>query len=351
MKSFSFIIPVFNCEKYLPECVDSIHRIGLKEYEILLVDDGSTDRSGQLCDELAAKYDAIYCIHQENQGVSVARNHGLQAASGDYVIFLDSDDTIDPVKMATLLHVVGNDNTIDLTIFGMSFDYFRSGKCYRNELCCYPREHCIKPLQWQESLLELFEHNSISSSCNKIFKQQILKEHGIYFNQDMFLYEDLEFVLHYLSHCKDIYNTSEIIYHYRQSEDEGNAGRRLSKIEHIPALIEQIEAALDNLILLQHAQAYQENIKGILLTLYIVLAREKISVSDRKGVRQICDDFVKWSQRRDLQIPKPDQDFVDQLLNRKVFSLIFRRNYTLVRHKIAVFVKQTRLYQTYHRGG
>ncbi|MBP1535818.1 MAG: glycosyltransferase, partial [Ruminococcus sp.] len=82
MPKYSFVIPVYNVEKYLNECVDSILSQTYKDYEIILVDDGSKDNSGKICDEYAAKYDFIKVIHQENMGLSMARNNGVDAAEG-----------------------------------------------------------------------------------------------------------------------------------------------------------------------------------------------------------------------------------------------------------------------------
>ena len=96
MSAISVIIPVYNVEKYLNACIESVLSQSFNDYEIILVDDGSTDNSGALCDEFAAKYDSISVIHQENKGLGGARNTGIDAAKGSYILFLDSDDTIDP---------------------------------------------------------------------------------------------------------------------------------------------------------------------------------------------------------------------------------------------------------------
>lgn len=89
---FSFIIPVYNVVQYLDECIQSVLRQSYKDYEIVLIDDGSMDGSETLCDKYANEYEQIRVIHQKNAGVSVARNVGIQAASGEYFIFIDSDD-------------------------------------------------------------------------------------------------------------------------------------------------------------------------------------------------------------------------------------------------------------------
>ena len=88
----SVIVPVYNVEKYLPECVESIISQTYGNLEIILVDDGSTDRSGKICDEFAEKDSRIVVIHQKNSGVSAARNRGLDVCKGDYISFVDSDD-------------------------------------------------------------------------------------------------------------------------------------------------------------------------------------------------------------------------------------------------------------------
>lgn len=92
----SIIVPVYNSSKYLRSCIDSILKQSLSDWELILVNDGSTDDSGEICDEYAVKYPAIRVIHKENAGVSEARNTGLVAATGEYVGFVDSDDTIRP---------------------------------------------------------------------------------------------------------------------------------------------------------------------------------------------------------------------------------------------------------------
>lgn len=92
----SIIVPVYNVEKHLERCVQSILAQGLTDYEVLLIDDGSTDRSGVICDELQGQYDNIIVIHQANGGLSAARNTGIEAAKGAYITFVDSDDELSP---------------------------------------------------------------------------------------------------------------------------------------------------------------------------------------------------------------------------------------------------------------
>ena len=93
----SIIIPVYNVEKYLRECLDSILAQSYKDFEIILADDGSTDSSGNICDEYSMKYENIKVLHKNNNGLSSARNAGLDIAQGEYILFIDSDDVVSPV--------------------------------------------------------------------------------------------------------------------------------------------------------------------------------------------------------------------------------------------------------------
>ena len=101
----SVIIPVYNTEQYLPRCIDSVLASAYQEFEILLVNDGSTDHSPDICRQYAGKDSRIRLINQKNQGVSAARNRGIDASTGDWIVFLDSDDRISP----DFLHMVAQE--------------------------------------------------------------------------------------------------------------------------------------------------------------------------------------------------------------------------------------------------
>ena len=114
---FSIIVPVYNVEKYLPICLESVLRQSFTDYEIILVDDGSTDSSGQVCDDYAARYsDRIWVHHKQNQGQISARIDGLKLANGDYVCFLDSDDCWSDYSLNRLHEVIESTNT-DVILF------------------------------------------------------------------------------------------------------------------------------------------------------------------------------------------------------------------------------------------
>lgn len=335
MIQFSFIIPVYNCKPYLSECVEGICNAGAQCYEVLLIDDGSVDGSGELCDTLAAAYPEVRVIHQKNSGASAARNRGIREAQGEKVLFFDADDSIDSVALGRILADPRCDQT-DLTIFGLTFDYYSKGKCYRRDPLFFKHGGILEEAEWGKAFAELYEKNSLSPVWNKIFKRKILLQYQLELNTDMFLYEDFEFVLRYMQHCGSIWNVPQAVYHYRQSEDEGNAKRRLSRIKSIPVFLKPIEAALNGLIK-ANLGVPKEQTDQVLQQLYLVLAREKIAVSDLAGVHRVCGEFIKWTENHDL--PLEASRFQKRLLRDKALELFLLDKKTVLRHKVAVWVK------------
>lgn len=353
MNLYSFIIPVYNCEDYLEDCVNGIIEMQLNNYEIILIDDGSMDRSGKVCDVLSEKHRQVKVVHQENQGASAARNRGLDEASGKYIIFLDADDTINPNVFRKKLNLLEQDDAIDLLLFGMSFDYYQSGQCYRREQLGYPYEGKIDQGQCRNELYELYLCNAISPLWNKVFKRSILDKNQLRLKDDMFLYEDLEFVLRYLAYCNVIYNTPEVAYYYRQQEDEGNAGRRLKRIEHISLLVNQISNAFNSILALADQDISKEvvisNRDKILMRLYLILAREKIAVSSLPEIRKVCNEMSDWymiqPEGEKEELLKSEQAYLNKILKGKAMQLKWEDMRVKLRHRLAVVVKSTQVYQ------
>lgn len=325
----SVIIPAYQCADTLEHTVDSILHAGLSDYEIIIVDDGSTDETAGICDLLAKKYGQIRCIHQENAGVSAARNKGLQEANGDYIWFFDSDDSVDPNAMQEVRQILA-DETPDMLVFGMSFDCFHNGKRNRRDEALPPEEGRLRACDYSNQLYRLFACNSLSSLCNRIMNRSLLSRWELKLCEDMFLYEDLEFSLRVLKHCDSIYFVRKAIYRYRQAEDGSNAGRRLMRVPHIPALLDQIESALED----------EPDKNRILLSLYLTLAREKIGVAPKKEIETVCRDFRSWIDERNLLPSIEHRKYPMMIYKAQIARLIAKRSYSKIRHCAANWVKQ-----------
>ena len=342
MKKISFIIPVYNCAEYLAQCIKNIQEVNIDCYEIILVNDGSTDDSGYVCGQLSNTYNTVKYVCQKNQGVSVARNQGLTVAEGDFVMFLDSDDMIEPLKLSQLLQKLQKNSDIDMAIFGHSFDYYHDKRLYRRDEMQTPLIGVNSSNLWIQKIWELYNTNSLTPIWNKVFKRSFLIENKLYFCRDMFLYEDLEYSLRCIAHCENILFEPNIIYHYRQSE---GTVLRLKRISHIPIIIKKIEKALDNLLMAKQKEEKKNVTEKVAVTLYLNLAREKISVSNLKEIGTVCDDFVTWFCDKKYQGIKREKSFIDDLLKHRVVNLVVRRYYTELRHKIAVKVKSSAFYK------
>ncbi|MBO5094460.1 MAG: glycosyltransferase [Lachnospiraceae bacterium] len=164
----SVIIPVYNVEGYVENCVRSVQNQTYRNLEIILVDDGSKDRSGYICDKLAEKDERIFVIHQENQGLSGARNAGLEVAHGKYVAFVDADDTI-YFEMYTVLCGILKQNNADIAVGGMVRT--ENEKFFLNVVY---KDYHIDVYEKEEALMQLFyQYTDAVSACNKLYIREL----------------------------------------------------------------------------------------------------------------------------------------------------------------------------------
>lgn len=204
----SIIIPVFNAEQFVGDCLKSVLNQTHPDIQVIAVDDGSTDGSLQICEEIAARNEKVHVITQKNQGVSAARNAGLYAANGKYVVFVDSDDWIEPGLCSALLETAEKGDP-DLVISGVS--YFHSGE--KSDFSSLPDAAADFLLEFfQPAFDELFRKGLINPPFNKLYKKSLIRR---CFDKQVSLGEDLLFNLDYLKNCKTITTLPKSFYHYR----------------------------------------------------------------------------------------------------------------------------------------
>lgn len=211
----SVIIPVYNVEKYLKKCVDSVLMQSYKNLQIILVDDGSTDKSPEICNEYVELDNRISVIHKKNGGLSSARNAGLKVAIGSYITFLDSDDYVSPTIYEELYTVLKKrKDRIACTCFrrvdetGMIYD--------KSDL--HSNQDVISNIQY---LRELLLHIGDTSVCTKLFPREVLKNK--FFNEDK-LNEDFIFMVDLISNFKEIVYTGSIGYFYLVRKNSISSG-------------------------------------------------------------------------------------------------------------------------------
>jgi glycosyltransferase involved in cell wall biosynthesis len=251
---FSIIVPVYNCINELPSCVDSIRRQTESDWELLLIDDGSSDGSSALCDELAEQDERIRVFHKENGGASSARNLGLQHRRGEYIMFFDGDDTVESDLLEQVSATLSKSSP-ELVIFGMAFDsYSASGQLEKTELFSVSRAGLVTKEEILSSFSDYFADNTLSSACNKVFSGSILQKTGLRFSEEMTLYEDLDFVLRYLPYCDQIACLDRALYHYRILSDKPHIN---SRVLYLDSLERNLELLIGSMLALRSPEVSQ----------------------------------------------------------------------------------------------
>jgi glycosyltransferase involved in cell wall biosynthesis len=204
----SVIVPVYNVEEYLPKCIDSILDQSYSDFELLLIDDGSNDNSGVICDDYAKKDIRIRVFHKKNGGVSSARNMGLDNILGDYICFADSDD------------YVGQNYLYDMFSENEGYDFIVSGLCneyVQNETSDiqYPSECVCADRSAIGKILPTLEKKRLMSGVNsKLFKRNIIEETKQRFDEEFSYGEDILFVLRYIENIFNMITVKSAEYYY-----------------------------------------------------------------------------------------------------------------------------------------
>ena len=209
MTKISVIIPIYNTDKYLRRCIDSIINQDFKDYEIILIDDGSSDNSALICDEYAQKYSNIIVVHTPHSGVATARNLGVEQANGKYIMFCDSDDYAESDWIATLFEQIDKNPTSSV-------------------FCAFSKMNIVNKTDNAVALPDITEsqylpiteyyyiyiNNMSSFLWNRIYRKDWIINNGLSFPLGLSQGEDLLFNIEYMKLCKDYFYNPKILYHW-----------------------------------------------------------------------------------------------------------------------------------------
>lgn len=216
----SIIVSVYNVERYLSKCIQSLITQTYQNLEIILVDDGSSDGSAVICDEWKQSDSRIVVYHQSNAGVSAARNRGLSVATGDYIAFVDSDDWLDKVYVEKLVKLCNEDNLV-LTGYAIDYEGVSRSRHVEKKYC----RECISYLN-KDEVVSLFRAGLFSPVWNKLYKRNLLIEKKIKFRENMNLGEDIVFNLDYFRRFDGGFEIiNEPLYHYMHFGEPSLTGR------------------------------------------------------------------------------------------------------------------------------
>ncbi len=206
----SIIVPIYNSENYIDRCLKSILGQTYEDLEIVLVNDGSTDRSKEILEQYAAKDERIKIVSQKNQGVAAARNTGLDNVTGDYILYVDSDDWIEKNMLERMIAAVEDDS--DIAFCG--FDQAKS----QEEVTIAPVQVKYEVWDHNQQLLEFMKHKRMTGMLwNKLIKKNLTD--GIQFDEQVGFGEDAQFLWQVLKRSKKMIVTNEVLYHHVMDEN------------------------------------------------------------------------------------------------------------------------------------
>lgn len=209
---FSVIVPVYNVENYLKECVDSVLCQTFTDYELILIDDGSTDKSGKICEEYADKYENVRLISKENGGLSSARNCGIKSAEGEFLLFLDSDDFWCSRDCLKILKAASEESP-DFIMFKMN-KYFDG--VTEDSYGDYDLDLINKGNPTDIFLYMVKENKQLACACNKAIKRDHIIKNGIFFREGI-TGEDIDWVVRLFAPSEKITAVNDVLYMYRQN--------------------------------------------------------------------------------------------------------------------------------------
>ncbi len=295
----SVIVPVYNVEKYVSKCLDTILAQTYPNLEIIAVDDGSKDSSGSICDEYANNHDNIRVVHKQNAGLGMARNTGLEHASGEYVTFVDSDDWVEPELIETLYRAMGREH-VDLCKSG-----FRrvTGAGETVSLVRYGNELFEGKKAAGELLPRMIgsapdRHDSIEMCvCAVMYRTDLIRRFGLRFPSERELIsEDLVFNIDYMQHADGACTIDYVGYLYRQNEVSLSHRYRPDRLKASAHFYMEMKKKLTDLGYGEATMLRLSRMFFIYIRMSIAQETEKISGLARRenlrNIREICADSV-----------------------------------------------------------
>ena len=281
--TISIIIPVYNVENYLRECVESVCKLRTPA-QIVLVNDGSTDNSGALCDALAAEAARIKVLHQENGGLSAARNTGIRNSTGDYVMFLDSDDFLDAASTDEMLRNLQEKPDI---LMGLYQSYFADEQRFEKETAdAFLQQKGLLPVDHFLRLLPADGRSCYMTACRFVVHREFLLQNELFFKSGIY-HEDEEWTQRLLCSAEHIFVTHNYFYQYRQAR----AGA-------IPATV-KLKHILDTFAIMeQTTRLIEKQVQGSPKEQYLQQRRAQMFLSNMISVRILSGEEKKAAYRK-----------------------------------------------------
>ena len=281
----SVIIPVFNVEKYLPECLESVMNQDYQNLEIILINDGSTDNSGKICDKYAKQDKRIRIVHKTNSGVSDSRNIAIKQATGRLIVFIDSDDYIGR-EMISMLVSKYEKKSLTTCTYNMKY----KNRTIENST---PLQEVNLAADIIPTLIDV-KNNIGGFSCGRLYEKSIIDTYNIKFNKELTILEDIVFLTEYLKHVDKVLIIKKPLYYYRQRKNSatGLVGER------IPLALQAIDTVIA---------------AGVKSDVLIYWQKKYIAMADKKYRKNILKKYESYKVVWKKNIFKLDVSFFDKI--------------------------------------
>ena len=330
----SVIIPVYNAEKYLRLCIESIVNQSYKNIEIIIINDGSTDNSGKICDAYALSDNRIKVIHTQNRGPAAARNTGIENSKGSSIFFLDADDFLETNAINLLIEhynqhkadmIIGDFNKIEdnnPSDSGHNRVFSSSKLLTKQDIIDYSRCYLKKPNRFP-----LFAY-----SWGRLFKSSIIKDNNVYFNADLHTFEDVAFNFNYLNYTNEILFLKEVIYNHLIHDNYTSATMTISGDPKIMFGYKQALISISDFLEDCNSDADTRKEVGhadvCLTIIQLVRTCGQIDDNNKKKIYKLIHEIINDSKFRDnLQFYSPskgDSRILPILMKLKlVWAIIF----------------------------
>lgn len=322
----SIIIPVYNVEKYIKKCLISITNQSLKELEIIVVNDGSSDNSLEIIKKIKEKDSRIKIIDKKNGGLSSARNIGIRESCGEYILNIDGDDWIEKECCKEMYEKAINNN-LDIVIADMYWNFGEENVQYRHDLQLN-EEKIISNIKYLENF---FNNKIFPNSCNKLYKAELYKKNNIYHPLNISMGEDLSTTPRLAYYAERIGKINKSYYHYIQHNSES-----LTKKNSRKRIYELLEAFK----ILEDFFSKDYDVKNLkMLHMEYQLFRKGYNIKDKFYNKAICEYICLCKEKRDKNIRKNLKMRTYIFLLRTIPSLLLFR-YIYYFDQFGVFIKQ-----------
>lgn len=314
----SIIVPCYNVEKYLSTCIDSILCQEHTDYELILVDDGSTDATGSICDKYASNHNIITVLHEKKSGASSARNLGIDIAKGEWISFIDSDDWVD----SNYLDVFYNtSHSVDMIYFPLTQVYENGDTITR-----FPQKGTIEGKSSVESKLNALKYGPLGDifgwTVVKFFKKSIIDEYNIRFVENLVFREDEIFTMDYCKHINSIKVLDIPLYYYRVCSN-GLTAKGMIDSDYI-VLADNIERNLPYFHNIDFLNKEKQRLVNYHIDLFLRNARIWNMYS---AMNEVYTFFKRKPQYKDYA---SNQQIVRLLSHSRIISFIFLELYQLI---------------------